>query len=106
MALTPMTWDGDQYSVFELPHVTTTRGGIYIFTAWTGTGWAPLYIGEADNIRHRLSNHERADDINRERPTHIHILEYEEDRQRRKAQEQRLIGMYHPKLNRQHGASL
>ncbi len=48
--------------------------GLYIFTYITAVHWYPLYVGQADSFKTRLSSHERWDEAVRKGATHVHAL--------------------------------
>ena len=50
------------------------ESGLYIFTYQQAVSWYPLYVGQAQNFRDRLPNHERLDEAVRKGATHIHAL--------------------------------
>lgn len=76
--------------------------GVYIFCGTTPQNvWDPLYVGQTDNFRTRLANHERWGEAVALLATHILAREVplQADRDRL---EQALIQAFHPPLNTQH----
>jgi hypothetical protein len=68
-------------------------------------GWTILYLGEALNIRDRMSGHDRWDDALAVGATHVLGHANSTDEEARKAEERDLIARYNPILNVQHRAS-
>jgi hypothetical protein len=75
--------------------------GVYIFVRLTNQGWLPVYIGIADDLVDRLTNHDRWAEAQRLGATHL-MAKGLADRAAREAMERHLIGLYNPPLNTQH----
>ncbi len=91
------------YSIHVAPSATNA---VYMFCKKKGGQYVPLYIGKAENLKLRLTSHERAAEAIRLGATHllvhtpgfgarVHYLEAE----------RRLIAHYNPVLNVQYRAS-
>lgn len=73
-------------------------GGLYIFARLDPGGWVPLYVGQTENFRNRLSHHDRWQEATRRGATHIHART-EVDREERVRIERDLIQAYQPLMN-------
>ena len=77
--------------------------GNYIFAKRTaGGGWTPLYIGKAENLSARLSNHDRWDEAVRLGATHAYAHTSQGTEQSRLNEERDLIQRWNPPLNTHH----
>lgn len=78
--------------------------GNYMFVRETSPGsgfWQPVYIGIADNLRHRLMNHDRLNDALSVGATAA-MAHVEPNRWLREQEERALIAWHNPILNQQH----
>jgi hypothetical protein len=77
-----LTWRGASGTAYEFEHFKLAAvtfnpvAGVYIFCHQRQDGlWYPIYVGETDNFRRRLSEefpgHHRLSDISRAGATHI-----------------------------------
>ena len=76
--------------------------GIYIFAKQTPTGWMPLYIGETENIKTRISGHEKIPCVERHGGKDFCVLVYVNvywDRDRRLMAENDLVSRWNPPCN-------
>jgi hypothetical protein len=63
-----------KYWIYTIGTAFKDKPGNYIFAKRGHFGrWTPLYIGESDNLREILSNHEKLPCIERNGGTHIHV---------------------------------
>ncbi len=81
------------YSWKEVP-------GVYAILRWTGAQWIVLYIGEAENLKNRLSCHHRQTCFDRNGWTHLAFLR-EPSSMRRVAIERDVMQAYKPTCNQQ-----
>jgi predicted GIY-YIG superfamily endonuclease len=66
---------GKTYSYHIYPFGTGLRAeaGNYIYAKQNQQGlWVPLYIGETDDLDHRVATHEKRECVRRNGVTHIH----------------------------------
>ena len=72
--------------------------GLYVFARLDPGGWVPLYVGQTENFRHRLPNHERWQEAMQRGATHIHART-EVTQEERDRIERDLIQAYQPLMN-------
>jgi len=76
--------------------------GNYIFAKETSPDrWTPIYIGETDSLKDRLSNHEKMPCVKRYGGTHIHAHISTADEKVRRAEESDLLAKWDPPCNKQ-----
>ncbi len=76
--------------------------GNYIFAKETSRGhWTPIYIGETNSLRDRLSNHEKMSCVRRNGGTHIHAHTSSSDVNVRRAEESDLLDKWDPPCNKE-----
>jgi hypothetical protein len=76
--------------------------GNYIFSKETSRGyWTPIYIGETDSLKKRLSNHEKMPCVKRYGGTHIHAHTSSSDEKVRRAEESDLLAKWDPPCNKE-----
>jgi hypothetical protein len=96
---------GRTYAYWILPGLTTSDiqsvPGNYIFVKLANGLWYPLYMGIADNLSARLSNHEVTPQASALGATHV-LAHVNRDRQRREFEERDLIARWNPPLNTHH----
>jgi hypothetical protein len=95
---------GKQYKYWIHPINTSFKGspGNYIFAKETSPErWIPIYIGETDNIKERLSNHEKMPCVKRHGRTHVHIHNSSSAEELRRAEESDLIANWDPPCNKE-----
>ena len=86
----------------SLPISTITQeSGNYMFVRPTNAGWQPVYIGIADNLRNRLSGHERLAEAIALGATHV-MAHTQKNLTARVLEEKDLIEFWNPLLNSQH----
>ena len=79
--------------------------GLYIFANLTdSTHWHSFYVGQTDNFKSRIPNHERWNSAVRHGATHVHALVVPQAANR-DTWERRLIALLQPVLNDQLRAS-
>jgi hypothetical protein len=72
----------------------------YIFAKETTPGrWTPIYIGETENLRERLSNHEKMWCIRRHGGTHVHAHVTAGGQSVRRKEEADLVAKWDPPCN-------
>ena len=78
-------------------------GGNYMFVKQLPNGnWVPVYIGECENFKTRLPNHERWAEAVRLGATHLMTHTTPTGEQARLVEERDLIEYWNPPLNTQH----
>jgi excinuclease UvrABC nuclease subunit len=96
---------GMRYRFWIYPRGTTFGEpcpGIYIHAKETTSNtWTPIYIGQAENINKRLTNHEQEQCVNRHGATHIHVSIFTDEASRLSA-ERDLIEQWGPPCNTQY----
>src|SRR6266446_3096410 len=76
--------------------------GIYIHAKETTPNkWTPVYIGQAENINVRLTNHEQESCVNRNGATHVHVRIVNDETVRLREEED-LIHCWKPACNTHH----
>lgn len=95
---------GKSYKYYVSPIGATfqEKGGNYIFCKLNTAGrWTPQYIGQTDNLKERLVDHDKEACAKRNGATHIHqhLNAREADRL---AEEKDLIHNFNPRCNKQH----
>jgi excinuclease UvrABC nuclease subunit len=96
--------DKRHFLVYRLDERLPQCPGIYLFAKSAGLlgfGWHPIYVGIADDIAQRHSNHERRDDALRWGATHLHVHECENALARFHL-EASMIEIHQPPLNKHH----
>jgi hypothetical protein len=89
-----------KYWIFPMNTSFNDEPGNYIFAKETSPGkWSPIYIGETDSLKDRLSNHEKMPCVNRYGGTHIHVHTNSSDEKVRRAEESDLIAKWSPPCN-------
>ena len=76
------------------------RGGVYIFAYFDGTTWWPVYIGQTNSFKARLTGHPQWDQAVKCGATHV-LIRYVDDALTREVLEERLIRSLQPSLNHQ-----
>jgi len=62
-----------KYSIHSLDTSFKEKAGNYIFAKLSSQyQWVPVYIGQAENLKDRLSNHNKEDCALKHGATHIH----------------------------------
>jgi excinuclease UvrABC nuclease subunit len=75
--------------------------GLYIFTYSDGRFWQPLYIGQAEDFRKRMTSHERFEEAVQKGATHIHATVVQQAANRDRW-EKMLIEAHQPPMNVQY----
>ena len=98
-------WKGDsgeeyKYWIYDLDDTHDAVPANYIFVKETKTNfYAPIYIGETEDISERFDNHHKMPCILRHEATHICARKSSEEERERKAEEADLIAQWHPPCN-------
>jgi excinuclease UvrABC nuclease subunit len=79
------------------------EAGNYMFVKQLANGnWLPVYIGQADSLKNRVTNHERLDEAKRAGATYVMTHTTPAGEQARLAEEKDLIQKWSPVLNIHH----
>ena len=79
--------------------------GNYVFAKKTSPGhWTPIYIGETESLKDRLSDHEKMPCIKRNGGTHIHAHLTCSDADASRAEESDLLEKWDPPCNKEQAA--
>lgn len=96
-----VTWSKYEFGVYSPDTTWNEVSGVYVFCGVSAQNqWVPLYIGQAENFRSRLSAHEQWGPASRLGATHIHALVVSQSATRDLI-ERELIKSYQPRLNTQ-----
>ena len=96
-----VTWSTHEFNIYTTNTTWNDVAGIYIFTMVNKDNfWIPLYIGQADSFKNRLSDHNKWDAAKRLGMTHVHAKSVGKQTDR-DAIEKELIKKYQPTLNTQ-----
>lgn len=90
---------GYVYDSYTIPIEPLELPANYIFVAWQGNEWIPLYIGQTDNFAKRINNHEKLQCAFDHGMTHIHVRYSRSQRLERILEETDLIDMWNPVCN-------
>ena len=90
------------FYIFPIGTVFEPVGGNYVFCTRNAAGkWVPQYIGQTDNLKDRLADHDKEACAKRNGATHIHAHR-NATKADRLAEEKDLIQNYDPSCNMQH----
>jgi len=95
---------GQEYKYWISPIGSSFKDepGNYISTKESSPNrWKPLYIGEAQSLKERLSNHEKLPCVRRHGGTHIHGHTTPGSEQARTAEESDLLAKWDPVCNKE-----
>ena len=98
-------WKGDsgkeyKYWLYDLDATHDAVPANYIFVKETKTNYyAPIYIGETEDISERFDYHHKIDCIKRNGATHIHAHKSSSDKETRCEEESDLIQRWTPICN-------
>lgn len=96
-------WLSYEFTIYEMDSASWSElAGVYIFAGIAQNGqWSALYIGQCENFKDRLANHERWAEARQRGATHVHarVVPLAAGRT---AIERELIGACQPLLNTQH----
>ena len=91
-----------RYWIYKIGTSFKDSPGNYIFTKETSPDrWTPLYIGEAESLKERLSDHEKMPCVTRNGGTHVHTHISSSDANVRRAEESDLLDKWDPVCNKQ-----
>jgi hypothetical protein len=105
VADTTIEWPGSSggtytYWIHEIGTAFKDSPGSYIFAKETSPGrWTPVYIGETNSLKDRLSNHEKMPCVRRHSGTHVHAHTSSADGQVRREEEADLLNKWNPPCN-------
>ncbi|MDA2933471.1 hypothetical protein MYX82_03920 [Acidobacteria bacterium AH-259-D05] len=89
-------WISDMNSSFK------DEPGNYIFAKETSPNrWTPIYIGQTESLKNRLTDHEKLPCIKRHGGTHIHAHTTPGGEQVREAEEADLLAKWDPPCNKE-----
>jgi len=97
-------WTGEsgqtyKYWIYPIGHTLKAEAGNYIFARETKPNtYAPVYIGQTENLNERFDNHHKKDCINGQKATHIHA-HLNAKKQARLDEEADLIAKWQPFCN-------
>lgn len=95
---------GSEYKYWIHPIGTSFDDGPgnYIFAKETSPGrWTPVYIGETESLKDRLSNHEKMPCVRLNGGTHVHAHTSSADVKIRRAEESDLIKLWDSPCNKE-----
>ena len=107
MAAATIMWpgaSGKEYKYWIHPIGTSfeDKPGNYIFAKETAPDrWTPIYIGETDSLKDRLSSHEKMPCVRRYGGTHVHVHTSSADATIRRDEESDLLDKWDPPCNRE-----
>lgn len=106
MTAQTVRWQGQSGRIYdyEVHPIGTTfvdKPGNYIFAAVSSGTWKACYIGQTENLKDRLANHEKEPCAKRHGATHIHAHLTTSGEATRKAEEEDLIRLHRPPCNDQ-----
>ena len=107
MANPEVYWTGKSgtkygYWILDLNASFKSEPGNYIFAKKEASGnWAAVYIGETDDFKKRMSNHEKRPCAIRNGATHNHAHTSSAGEKVRRAEEKDLIDNYDPPCNKE-----
>lgn len=88
-----------KYWIYKLPPDFKAQPGNYVFAKETKPGsWAPVYIGQTNDLSERFDDHHQAGCIRRNGATHIHV-HLNKSKQARLDEESDLIARWNPPCN-------
>lgn len=89
-----------KYWIYTIDTTFKDVPGNYIYVKETSKGyWSPIYIGETDSLKERLSNHEKMPCVKRHGGKHIHTHSSASNEEVRRAEEIDLISKWDPPCN-------
>jgi len=94
-----------KYWIAEMGSSFKEEAGNYIFAKRNAQGqWVPVYIGQAENLHERLSNHNKEDCALKNGATHIHTHTNAAGEAARLAEEKDLLLNFNTPCNVQHNS--
>jgi hypothetical protein len=91
-----------QYWISPIGMTFVDEPGNYIFTKETSPNhWIPLYIGQTESLRNRLTDHEKLPCIQQYGGTNIHAHTTSGGEEVRKAEETDLLAKWDPPCNKE-----
>ena len=107
MAEQTIMWPGAsgkeyKYWIYRIGTTFKDTPGNYIFAKESSPGrWTPIYIGETESLRDRLSNHDKMPCVKRHGGTHIHAHTTSGGQDVRRAEESDLLAKWDPPCNKE-----
>ncbi len=107
MAERTMMWPGKsgteyKYWIHGMETSFKDEAGNYIFAKETSPGnWTPVYVGETESLKDRLSNHDKLPCVKRHGGTHIHAHTKPGGQSVRRDEEADLIERWDPPCNKE-----
>ena len=101
-----VNWQGQsgadyQFEILEPDNEPKSVAGLYIYARSETGGWRAIYIGQAKDLKDRLSNHNKMDCIERNGATHVHLAVVSGGEDTRRHYEADLIARWNPPCNEQ-----
>lgn len=91
-----------EYRIYPIDTTFKDVPGNYIYAKETSSGtWTPIYIGETESLKDRLSNHEKMPCVKRNGGTHVHVHQSSSDAAVRRAEESDLLDKWDPPCNKE-----
>ena len=91
-----------KYWIHEMDTSFKDEPGNYLFAKQTSPGkWTPVYIGETESLKDRLSNHDKLPCVKRHGGTHIHAHTTPGGQKVRRDEEGDLIAKWDPPCNKE-----
>ena len=84
------------YTIYVIGTSFRKIPGNYIFAKQDASGWWAVYVGETGDLSERFDNHHKANCINRNGATHIHVHESSSDDKVRRAEEDDVLRRWGP----------
>lgn len=88
-----------KYKVYEILPEFKPVPANYIFAKVVNGQWRPVYIGQTSDLAERFDQHHKAQCIDRQGATHIHVRANRDGELARLAEEKDLIDKHRPACN-------
>jgi excinuclease UvrABC nuclease subunit len=94
-----VNWGGHEFNIFAKAAAWNEVAGVYIFAGLSSSlEWVAIYIGQTDNFRNRIPQHEQWSPAMLLGATHVHAMVVPQEATRLQI-ERLLIATYQPMLN-------
>jgi hypothetical protein len=91
-----------KYQIYSIDTAFNDVPGNYIFAKETSPNrYTPIYIGESESLKDRLSNHDKLPCVQRHGGTHIHAHTTSGGQDIRRAEESDLLTKWDPPCNKE-----
>lgn len=91
-----------KYWIYPIGSSFINKPGGYVFAKEVRPGhWAPIYVGQTDDLGRRLASHEKEEKAKRQGATHIHAHTNVDGEQARLREEYDIIARWKPVCNEQ-----